>query len=254
MLSRVAFSSRKAPPSARTTSSTGEMCFSSQARSLFVQSTSRRCKPRAPACRRSPRRRPGPAPATSPTICSRRVRDLVLDRLGVLEALAGRRCACTCATPRWPCTMRWSARIESSSSSSSRCSVVSSRVPPNASSVAFLRAAAELAEIAVVDRVGERLLGLAAVQRAVVGAPVGARRAASGSARWDRSAPCPCRRASRSRGRTCARTPRRSCSACRSARPARRPGRWGRTRSPRPSCTRRSRSRPSPARRRSPCA
>ena len=116
------------------------------------------------------------------------------------------------------------------------------------------RAAAELAEVAVVDREGERLLRLAAVQRAVVGAPVGLAELRRGSARWDRSAPSPCRRASRSRGRTCARTPRRSCSACRSARPARRPGRWGRTRSPRPSCTPRSRSRPSPAPRRSPGA
>ena len=99
-------------------------------------------------------------------------------------------------------------------------------MPPNSRVGRLLRAAAELAEVAGVDRDGRTSAPACRPTAPVVGAPVGRRRGCArilrvGIGLRGRRG----RRASRSRSRTAARTPRRSCSTCRSARPARRPGR-----------------------------
>ena len=69
-------------------------------------------------------------------------------------------------------TIRWSCRMRSSSWSSRPWSCVSTRAPPNTCSVAVARAAAELREVARVDRLGERRALVVAPQRAVVGLAV----------------------------------------------------------------------------------
>ena len=69
--------------------------------------------------------------------------------------------------------MRWSATIESSNSSSLRCSRCRSWEPPNASFVAFFVQPPSSREVARVDGEHERLLGVAARQRAIIGGTVG---------------------------------------------------------------------------------